>query len=69
MIAQRKVGKAHGLLRGDAAKIARIHRCSLHHVIEVAKGKRPGRQNLRATIERYREAAKRTVADNGQQAA
>jgi seryl-tRNA(Sec) selenium transferase len=46
--------KATGLLRGQAAKIARIHRVSITYVLRCAKeGK--GRPALLATIEEYRQ--------------
>lgn len=48
-----------GLARGDAATIARIHRVSRQHVVEVAKGRRVGSAKLQATIARYRERANR----------
>ncbi len=48
------VGKQSGLKRGDASKIARIHRVSVQHVIEVARGNRTGRPALIKTIESYR---------------
>lgn len=47
-------GKPTGLKRGDASKIARIHRVSVQHVIEVARGNRPGRSALHQTIALYR---------------
>lgn len=47
--------KQTGLLRGQAAKIARTHRVSLQHVIGVASGKWGGRPALVKTIETYRQ--------------
>jgi len=49
--------KESGLLKGDAAKIARIHRVTRQHVLEVARGNRPGRPNLLETIRRYQQRA------------
>lgn len=46
--------KQSGLRRGDASKIARIHRVSVQHVIEVARGNRSGRPALCKTIDSYR---------------
>jgi len=46
--------KPTGLLRGQAAKIARIHRCTVRHVIGVARGEWGGREALVKTIEEYR---------------
>lgn len=51
-----------GLLRGDAAVIARIHRMSCQHVVEVAAGRRPGNPKLQRTIERYRAKAAAVAA-------
>jgi hypothetical protein len=49
-----------GLMRGDASRIARIHRMSRQHVLEVARGTRQTpNAKLRATIERYRAKARR----------
>lgn len=48
------VRKQSGLKRGDASKIARIHRVSVQHVIEVARGNRAGRPALLKTIDCYR---------------
>lgn len=56
--------KDSGLRKGDAAKIARIHRVSRQHVLEVARGNRPGRPNLMDTIRRYREKAAADVVGN-----
>jgi hypothetical protein len=50
--------KLTGLRRGDAAKIARIHRVTRTHVVEVASGERQGRATLLETIRRYQERAK-----------
>jgi hypothetical protein len=47
--------KDTGLIRGQAKAIAAIHRVSITHVLEVAKGNRPGRPALLKTIESYRE--------------
>jgi hypothetical protein len=47
--------KDTGLLRGQAKSIAAIHRVSITHVLQVAKGNRPGRAALVRTIEQYRE--------------
>lgn len=49
--------KETGLRRGDAAKIARIHRVTRQHVLEVARGNRPGRPALLETIRRYQQRA------------
>lgn len=49
--------KETGLRKGDAAKIARIHRVTRQHVLEVAKGNRPGRPALLDTIRRYQQRA------------
>jgi hypothetical protein len=46
--------KPTGLVRGQAAKIARIHRCTVRHVIGVARGEWGGRESLLKTIEEYR---------------
>lgn len=48
------VRKPTGLLRGQAAKIARTHRCTIRHVIGVARGEWNGRATLVRTIETYR---------------
>jgi hypothetical protein len=53
-------GKDSGLQKGDAAKIARIHRVSRQHVLEVARGNRPGRPALMETIRRYQQRAAET---------
>ena len=45
--------KPTGLLRGQAAKIARIHRVSITYVLRCAKEGR-GRPALLSTIEEYR---------------
>lgn len=60
-----------GLLRGDAAVIARIHRMSCQHVVEVAAGRRGGNEKLQRTIARYRAKAAALVAidDAAQQGA
>lgn len=47
--------KPTGLRRGQAAKIARIHRCTVTHVTGVARGKWGGRPALVQTIEAYRQ--------------
>lgn len=47
--------KPTGLLRGQAAKIARIHRVTVTHVTGVARGKWGGRPSLVKTIEEYRQ--------------
>lgn len=54
--------KDTGLRDGDAAKIARIHRVSVQHVVEVAKGNRPGRESLLKTIQKYRSQNTALVA-------
>lgn len=46
--------KPTGLLRGQAAKIARIHRVTLRHVLGVARGEWNGRPAIRSTIDEYR---------------
>lgn len=46
-----------GLRRGDAAKIARIHRVTINHVRLVALGERAGRDALVRTIDAYRRRA------------
>lgn len=46
--------KPTGLLRGQAAKIARTHRVSIRHVIGVARGEWNGRPALLKTIDEYR---------------
>lgn len=51
------ISKETGLLRGDGAKIARIHRCSPHHVYYVAKGVRNGSPALLDTIRKYQQRA------------
>lgn len=56
--------KETGLLRGDAAKIARIHRVSRQHVLEVARGNRQGRSNLLDTIKRYQQRAQEVAASS-----
>jgi hypothetical protein len=43
-----------GLVHGQASKIARIHRLSVQHVIEVARGNRPADAKLQRTIDEYR---------------
>lgn len=55
-------GKESGLLKGDAAKIARIHRCTRQHVLEVARGNRPGRPALLETIRKYQQRAASAAA-------
>lgn len=50
-----KPRKPTGLLRGQASKIARIHRVSLQHVIGVARGDWTGRPALMRTIEDYQQ--------------
>lgn len=57
MTKPRLVSKETGLLRGDASKIARIHRCSPNHVHYVAKGVRNGKAALVETIHRYQQLA------------
>lgn len=47
--------KPTGLLRGQAAKIARIHRVTVRHVIGVARGEWGGRVALVRTIDEYRD--------------
>lgn len=47
--------KPTGLLRGQAATIARIHRVTVRHVIGVARGEWGGRESLVRTIDDYRE--------------
>ena len=47
--------KPTGLVRGQAATIARIHRVTLRHVIGVARGEWGGRPALLKTIEEYRQ--------------
>jgi hypothetical protein len=47
--------KPTGLLRGQAAKIARIHRVTIRHVTGVARGEWGGRPALVKTIDEYRE--------------
>jgi hypothetical protein len=47
--------KPTGLLRGQAAKIARTHRVTVRHVIGVARGEWGGRPALVKTIEQYRD--------------
>jgi hypothetical protein len=47
--------KPTGLLRGQAAKIARTHRVTLQHVLGVARGDWGGRPALVRTIESYRQ--------------
>lgn len=46
--------KPTGLMRGQAAKIARTHRVTVRHVIGVARGEWGGRPALLKTIEDYR---------------
>lgn len=46
--------KPTGLLRGQAAKIARTHRVTVRHVIGVARGEWGGRPALQKTIDDYR---------------
>jgi hypothetical protein len=46
-----------GLLRGQAATIARIHRVTRQHVVEVAAGRRVGNAKLMRTIAKYRARA------------
>jgi hypothetical protein len=46
--------KPTGLLRGQAAKIARTHRVTIRHVIGVARGEWSGRPALLKTIAAYR---------------
>jgi hypothetical protein len=54
-----QVKPATGLIRGQAAKIARIHRVSITYVLQCAKtGK--GRPTILSTIEEYR--ARNTAA-------
>lgn len=60
----RQQSKGTGLLRGDAAVIARIHRMSCHHVVEVAAGRRAGNERLERTIARYRAKAAALAAIN-----
>jgi hypothetical protein len=50
------------LLRGDASRIARRHRCSVQHIVEVAAGRRIGRPALMESIRRYQERAKLAAA-------
>lgn len=47
--------KPTGLVRGQAAKIARIHQVTIRHVIGVARGEWGGRPALLKTIEEYRQ--------------
>jgi hypothetical protein len=55
--------KETGLIKGQAKAIANRHRVTIQHVMEVAKGNRPGRAALLKTIEQYRERnAQRVVA-------
>ena len=58
MPSQKRPHKDTGLLRGDASRISRRHKCSVTHVIEVAKGRRNARPALLDTIRRYQEQAK-----------
>lgn len=44
-----------GLIYGQAAKIARIHRVSKQHVVESARGRRKPDEKLARTIEAYRQ--------------
>jgi hypothetical protein len=46
--------KPTGLLRGQAAKIARIHRVTIRHVTGVARGEWGARPALMKTIQEYR---------------
>lgn len=46
--------KPNGLIRGQAAKIARIHRVSINYVLQCAKSGK-GRPALLSTIEEYRQ--------------
>jgi hypothetical protein len=53
--------KPTGLLRGQAAKIARIHRVSITYVLRCAQtGK--GRPTILSTIEEYRERNRQAAA-------
>ena len=47
--------KPTGLVRGQAAKIARIHRVSITYVLKVARGELKGRPQVVATIQEYRD--------------
>jgi hypothetical protein len=49
------------LLRGDATRIAKRHKVSVQHVIEVAAGRRTARPTLLATIRRYQDRALETT--------
>lgn len=61
MAVQRRVRKMPepvpntGLVRGQASKIARIHRLSVQHVLECARGNRQADERLARTIEDYRQ--------------
>ena len=54
--------KETGLLRGDATRIAKRHKISVTHVIEVAKGERKGRPSLMEAIRRAQAAAGQVAA-------
>jgi len=56
------VRKPTGLVRGQAAKIARTHRVTVRHVIGVARGEWGGRPALVRTIESYRARNTSTAA-------
>jgi hypothetical protein len=53
--APRKPIPGTGLVRGQPSTIARIHRLSLQHVLECARGNRKPDEKLARTIEQYRE--------------
>lgn len=55
--------KPTGLLRGQAAKIARIHRVTVRHVIGVARMEWGGRPALLKTIDEYRQRNQQASSD------